>query len=110
AGDVSTATQGPKKAKVWVLVDSGQETVDSFSATGGFLCTEDTLTLAPTVIIECTGDLGPGAGVAVTVNTTETASSGDTLVPRLNAAPLDELTQFPIANDIPNGATKVVGQ
>jgi len=108
AGDISTASEGADAAKVWVFVDGSLETVDSFSATGGFTCTKDDTTFAPFVIVECVGDLGPGDGVAVTVNSTVTASGGETLQATVVADPLDALPQFTTANDVVTEGTTVV--
>jgi hypothetical protein len=91
-----------------VYFDGGSETFVSASATGGFTCTSDTVTFAPFVVVECVGDLGPGAGVAVTVNTTVTASGGSTIEATVVADPLDELTQFTTANDFVIEDTNVV--
>jgi hypothetical protein len=109
AGDLSTVTAGTDMAKVWVYFDGTAETFDSASATGGFSCTSDTTTFAPFVLVECVGDLGPGAGVAITVNTTVTASAGATIEAVVVADPLDELTQFTTANDFVVKDTSVVG-
>src|SRR4029079_16013208 len=68
AGDVSTADLGPDKAQVWVYFDGTLETLGTYAATGGFTCTD--FTFFGLVVVECSGDLGPGQGVAVTVNST----------------------------------------
>jgi hypothetical protein len=115
AGDTSTAVHGAGTAKVWVLIDSTNETLGSFSATAGFTCTSDAISLAPLIIIECTGDLGAGQGVAVTVNSTVTASAGTTLFATVLADPLDEFpegtgadSEFTNANNDATEATSVV--
>lgn len=88
AGDLSTAGLGPGSAVVWVIIDSAYETLGAYSATGGFTCTD--FLLFGFIVVECTGDLGAGEGVAVTVNSTASgASDGDVLFATVFADPGD---------------------
>ena len=92
AGDISTAAHDPLSATVWVFFDSSAETLGTYSATAGFTCI-DFLFFGATVV-ECSGDLGPGQGVAVTVHSTVSgASDGDTLIATVYADPYDEFPE-----------------
>ncbi len=87
AGDLSTAVLGADSASLWMLIDS-RLTLGTYSATGGFACTDFIFFGAQ--IVQCVGDLGPGAGVAVTVNATASgAADGDLLASSLFADPGD---------------------
>jgi len=115
AGDVSTAVLGPDKAQVWVYFDGTLETLGTYSATGGFTCTD--FTFFGLVVVECSGDLGPGQGVAVTVNSTASgAVDGDLLTATVYADPYDNFPEgtgsdheFTDANNSAIVSTSVVG-
>lgn len=114
AGDISTAVLGPGSAVVWVVLSSAYETLGSYSATGGFTCTD--FDFFGAIVVECTGDLGPGAGVAVTVHSTASgASDGNTLFAYLLADPGDAFPEgtgsdheFTNSNNNANESTSVV--
>jgi uncharacterized repeat protein (TIGR01451 family) len=113
AGDISTAVLGADQAVVWVILDS-RVTFDSASATGGFDCTD--FLFFGIQVVQCVGDLGPGQGVAVTVNVTaDGASDGDTLSNSLLADPFDVFPEgtgsdheFSNDNNIASTSTSVV--
>jgi len=114
AGDISTAALGPDSAVVWVFLDGTYETLDSYSATAGFTCTDSSF--FGVIIVECTGDLGPGQGVAVTVHSTASgAADGDVLFATVYADPYDTFPEgtgfdheFTDANNSVTEATNVV--
>lgn len=88
AGDTSTAVLGADSAVIWVMLDGAAETLGTYSATSGFSCTDSII--FGLIVVECVGDLGPGQGVALTVNSTASgASDGATLFSYLFADPAD---------------------
>jgi uncharacterized repeat protein (TIGR01451 family) len=113
AGDTSTAVLGADQAVVWVIPDS-RMTIGTFSATGGFDCTQTSFFGID--LIECVGDLGPGQGVAVTVNVTaDGAADGDTLSTSVLADPFDVFPEgtgsdheFTNDNNIASTSTSVI--
>ena len=115
AGDISTAVLGPASAQIWVVLDGTYETLGTYSATAGFTCTDGTVFTL--IVVECVGDLGPGQGVAVTVNSTASgASDGDVLYSYLFADPSNIFPEgtgsgdeFTDANNQVTEATSVVG-
>jgi len=76
AGDISTTGSGP--VDVQFSLPIGVDFV-SASANASFTCThDDFLNLGILETVDCTGDLGPGQGVVVTVVTTASDSERDT--------------------------------
>src|SRR5262249_32492219 len=85
AGDTSTVSVGLNSAEVLLLLDGTKLTLGAYSATAGFTCID--FAFAGLIFVDCVGDLGPGQGVAVTVHTTVTASSPDTVFATVLADP-----------------------
>ncbi len=92
AGDLSTASVGAGAAVILVALDD-DVTLGSYSATAGFVCFDYVLSLG-LPWVQCSGDLGPGEGVAVTVNATASgAADGDVLDTFLFSDPFDALPE-----------------
>ncbi len=116
AGDISTAAAGADKAEITLIIDATMETLGTYSvpASSGFTCTDSTF--FGITIVDCFGDLGPGQGIALTVNSTASgASDGDTLFSTVVADLVDNFPEgtgndheFTDANNSATVATSVV--
>jgi uncharacterized repeat protein (TIGR01451 family) len=79
----------------------------SQSATNGFTCSPD-LSGANYRLTTCSGDLGPGEGTIITITVTVTSTgANDRVRARVEADPLDSISEFVETNNISSQTTTV---